>query len=410
MAEGGNYSNIDAKFYIASHRKPEEIDKNMLNGAIQLGWNVLYFSNEGWEWGAYQQFLTWQRGNDAFSDYYLFLHDDIIIKKYGFLKAFLNKIQGGFSLVGNSPTISKKEEIRSHYPEDVLWAKVNGFPIRSSQWNVVRGSCFFCTKEVAETILIKMPIKNGTDLLFANCSLRVFGGLVTDRFGERSIGYIGEKPRSSAYIDEEFRGNKQISKSARIRSLIRPYINRTMIKRILRIKKVSPIKRGMGLKINLGSGTKCLYGYFNVDIASPCAETNADIESVEFKDDSVAEVLMIHIIEHIDCVKVPSLLRKIYRWLKADCQLIVEFPGVLKVCSLVLKGKNKPEESRQSRFGIRGLYAGPTENMKGHDYHKRGWTKNNMYPILQEIGFRKIYVERPEHIDTKRGIRIVGVK
>lgn len=403
------YHKLAAKYYIASHKKPEEIDKSFLNAITRLGWNVLYFENEGWDWGAYQQFLIWQKDNDTLSDYYLFLHDDIKIKKHGFIKAFLEKIQDGVNVVGNSVSISGVRKYKMFFPEEVLWAEMKGFSIKSNEWDVVRGSCFFTTKDVVENILIEMHIRKGLDIVFANSSLRIFSGLVRDRFGDKSVGYIGDSPRSSIYIDEEHRGNRKMSLKERIKSLLHPYINRTLIKRILRFKKVAPVKSGMGLKINLGCGTQCLAGYFNVDIDSPYADQNADILQLEFDDNSVAEVLIVHVIEHIDYVKVEPLLKKIYSWLRLDGQLILEFPDLIKCCRLILKMKNKPEKIQHSPCGAQGLYGGNPKK-SAYDIHKWGWTKTTMVPLLKKTGFRKVYVERPEYYVPKRDVRIVAVK
>ena len=409
ISETRNYGNIHTKFYIASHKKQEEIDKNILNQATKLGWTTLYFSNEGWEWGAYQQFLIWQKENDIFSDYYLFLHDDITIKKNGFLKAFLDKIQDGFVLVGNSPTVSKKEKIRIYYPEDVLWAEVNGSPIKSSEWDVVRGSCFFTTKEVVKNILIKMPIKKGDNINFANCSLRLFGGLVTDTFGVDAIGYIGERPRSSLYIEEEYRGNNVVPIKKKLKSFVPSYLKTLIKKRILGWQKVDRVKKGTGLKLHLGCGKKCLPGYFNIDLDSPCADQTADILQLKFKENSIAEVLMVHVIEHIDYMEVAPFLGKIYVWLKIDGQLILEFPDIIKCCRLILKRKNRPEEIQQSYLGAQGLYGG-NPKISIHDYHKWGWAKTTMAPLLKKIGFRKVYVERANFHIAKRDTRIVAIK
>jgi hypothetical protein len=406
-----NHGDIDAEFYIVSHRTPEEIDENVLEGINQLGWNILYFSNVGWDWGAYQQFLIWQKDRDAFSDFYLFLHDDIVIKQHGFLSVFLEKIREGYVVVGNSISVSKKEDIRRLYPEDILWTAQAGFPIESPGWEVVRGSCFLTTKDVATRVLLEMPVKVGNNLAFANCSLRVFGGLVTDTFGASSITHIGNTPRTSDYIYEELRGeNVQPTSMERLKTLLRPFINRSKIKRFLRISKVSPVEQGTGLKLHLGCGEKCLYGYFNVDMASSCAELNSDINCLEFPAGSVSEVLMVHVIEHVEYFEVPRLLRKIYYWLRSEGQLILEFPDVLKVARLVLKRKNDPDQLQSSPYGIRGFYGGPVKNMSIHDYHKWGWTDKTLAPILRDAGFKRTFTERAQWHSRRRDTRVVALK
>ena len=67
------------------------------------------------------------------------------------------------------------------------------------------------------------------------------------------------------------------------------------IKRILRFKKAPSVKRGTGLKINLGCGQYPLLDYFNVDINSKHADMDANIMDVEFENNTAAQVLMIHV-------------------------------------------------------------------------------------------------------------------
>jgi hypothetical protein len=52
----------DVSLYVASHKQPDAINPSFLQGISSIGWNVLYFDNEGWDWGAYQQFIRWQIG------------------------------------------------------------------------------------------------------------------------------------------------------------------------------------------------------------------------------------------------------------------------------------------------------------------------------------------------------------
>ena len=373
--EAKHTENPEFSYFIASHKKPDDIDDSFLDMLNKSGWKILYFENEGWDWGAYQQFMVRQKETGALSDYYLFVHDDIKIKQNGFIDKFIEKVDSGCCVVGNGFHPAKKIELQKMYPEDVLWAEVNGHTINIKECFTVRGSCFFAIKDAAENILAEMPIKKAGAITFANSSLRVFAGLVTEKFGENAIGFIGDKLLSSKYISEGFRGADSMPLKTKVISKVYPYINKTVLKRILGFKKVMPVKRGFGLKLNLDCGYKPLEGYFNIDAVHPNAEMNADILELEFDENTIAEVLMVHVIEHIDRFAVEPFIKKIYGWLKTNGQLVLEFPNVEK-----------------------------------DDIHRWGWTKSNISPILKNAGFRKIYVERSEHHVAKRDTRIVAVK
>jgi len=206
MNETELYNNLEVKCYIASHKKKIEIDENIIDHFARSKWKLLYFKNEGWDWGAYQQFLIWQKNNTLFSDYYLFLHDDIEIKNSGFIKVFIEQIQNGAKVVGNGIECSSNNHWKLTHPEIISWSQANNFPIEINAWRWVRGSCFFTTRSVARDILTKMPIKKGASIRLGNWSEIIFAGLVTSKYGEKSIEYIGKSQRKSFYIEEEERG------------------------------------------------------------------------------------------------------------------------------------------------------------------------------------------------------------
>ena len=358
VEEARYYKNLKASFYIASHKTPEEIDQVNKNELKNSGCNLLHFENKGWDWGAYQQFLIWQKSNESFSDYYLFLHDDIKIKKKGFIRAFLEQIQNGAKVVGNGfPYSLPLERVWTKIsPHVFFWAKSKGFSIRSKKWRCVRGSCLFTVKEIAENILIKMPIKYGFHPGFGNWSVKIFGGLAQDLYGEKAISYLADKERKSFYIEEEYRGKSLKSSSKKFIYKAKSNIStplKTFIKKIVRRQKAPPSPSG--LKLNLGCGNRYLEGYLNIEIDSELADLKADILDLKFDKNSIAEVLMVHVIEHIEHFKARSFIEKVYNWLKDDGQLVMEFPDIIKVARCILEMQDKPDELQNSPFGIRGF-------------------------------------------------------
>lgn len=408
LEESAQYKKYKIRLFVASHKDKEVIDKGLLKRIEEMGWHVLFFDNIGWDWGSYQQLLNWQNDNTHFGDYYLFMHDDLEIKKQGFVSEFINKIKHGVKVVGNSVPIQRNIEGKSNYPEDILLAKMNGYDINVDRWDVVRGSCFFTTKEIVENILLKMPIKAGKDIFLANSSLRIFGGIVSNKYGSGAFSYLGDKPRKSRYINESLRGEGGIFTKQGIKSFLYPYINRDKVRRLLRFTKAPKIECGSGLRLNLGSGNQILKNYFNIDIAAEYADQNADILEIDFEKNTIAEVQMIHVIEHIDYAKVYPFLEKIYSWLKPSGRLVLEFPDLIKCCRFILKNKDNAEKIRYSPCATLGLYGNPRASV--YNFHKWGWTMATMGPILKKIGFKKIYIERVHFHIARRDTRIVAIK
>jgi len=420
IKEAESYKNFKAGYYIASHKKAEEIDREVREYLTKLGWKLLYFKNEGWDWGTYQQFLIWQKENENFTDFYLFLHDDIRIKRYGFIGEFLKKIKDGAKVVGNGLPYPYplEREWKEMTPHIFFWAKFKGVFISQKKWKCVRGSCFFTIKKIAEDILIKMPIKNGFHSGFGNWSVKIFGGLLKDLYGENAIKYLGNEIQNSDYIEEEYRGGNQ--KNISFKSLIITKLKKIVEDHPLLKRGVKFIIKGqkapeppMGLKINLGCGKRYLEGYLNIDVEeSKYVDLKANILSLDFEKESVSVVSLVYVIEHIDFLKVKPFLEKVYSWIKKDGQLILEFPDIIKVAKCVLKLRNNIEKLQEDSLGIRGFYGEPTMNMTIYDYHKWGWSENTIKSLLKEIGFRKIYIEKPQYHGKRvqRDSRVVAIK
>jgi hypothetical protein len=260
---------------------------------------------------------------------------------------------------------------------------------------------------------MNMPVRYGSHCGFGNWSVKIFGALVRQRYGTEAVGYLSRKIRKSRYIDEEYRGRSSealIERSIyKVKSKCPRPLKRVM-KRILKGQKSPPSPPG--LKLNLGCGDKYREGYLNIDVNSQIADIHEDILNLEFDNESVSEVLMVHVIEHIDFSLVRPFLKRLFTWLREDGLLIIEFPDVLKVARCVLQFKGDIEKLENSPFGIRGFYGEPVHNMSIHEYHKWGWTEISLKSLLGDVGFTKTYTEKPHFHGqrVKRDTRIVAIK
>jgi len=89
----------------------------------------------------------------------------------------------------------------------------------------------------------------------------------------------------------------------------------------MKIKMKKPI-----VKLNLGCGNDIRKGYVNVDQFAPEADLKWDLNQLPypFEDNSVSEIIMLHVLEHVNdpCAVVEELIRIS----KQDADIIIEVP------------------------------------------------------------------------------------
>lgn len=86
-----------------------------------------------------------------------------------------------------------------------------------------------------------------------------------------------------------------------------------------------------GLHLNLGCGHRKLAGFVNVDHFGGCApDVVADLETFPwpFDDDSVAEIVMSHVLEHLgrDTATYLGVIRELYRICRHGARLLIIVP------------------------------------------------------------------------------------
>lgn len=89
------------------------------------------------------------------------------------------------------------------------------------------------------------------------------------------------------------------------------------------------------VKLHLASGKDYREGYINVDLYqsnTDRVDLIADIRKLPFDDNSVDEILALHVIEHFDFFEGQHVLNEWYRVLKPGGLLILETPDFLETC------------------------------------------------------------------------------
>ncbi len=208
ILETNLYDNIEFNLFILSHKKEEEIQDNILNYLIKNKWQIIYQPNIGWDWGCYVQFMKWIEDQDIDKpDYLLFLHDDINIDKNGFIQEFLNKINCGYKLIGNSKPFTTINHFEKNYSDEAFILKKHRIDYEPNKIEIVRGSVFFISYNLAQQTLKNLPFQNCGTINLANRSLRMFGAIATKLIGNDKISYLSNEHFRSDYITEEMRGN-----------------------------------------------------------------------------------------------------------------------------------------------------------------------------------------------------------
>lgn len=265
------YQNIDFELFISSHKEESEISESVLSFLKKNNWNIIFFPNEGWDWGCHSEFVNYyfESGNKL-PHYFLFLHDDLKIIKNGFIGAFLNKIKEGYSVIGNSLPFSVINDYPNQFPEETYILNRNGFSTAIKNLQPVRGSAFFIDSTLVENALKNLPYQKKGPIDLANRSLRMFASIIANDFSPLKTGYLSSEHFKSDFIIEEMRGNEQSGlfflkrKVLRLRKRVKFFVEDALIYLNI-LKRLKPKDKKGKIKLNISNGTP-LSGHLNYDV------------------------------------------------------------------------------------------------------------------------------------------------
>ncbi len=182
-------------------------------------------------------------------------------------------------------------------------------------------------------------------------------------------------------------------------------------------------------RLNLGCGTDLREGYVNVDFREPCDE-KWDITQSPWpvEDDSIDEILMFDIFEHVSYLCADSVLFQTWRVLKPEGYVDIQVPD-FEHCSYAaldtgaylcnscgassnrfsfVKGKRSCCECGQSvydigRAAIQRLYGG--QDYEGN-FHFNAFTKELLVEQLKRVGFGDFEFLEKHHMWLNWSIKI----
>jgi GT2 family glycosyltransferase len=150
------------------------------------------------------------------------------------------------------------------------------------------------------------------------------------------------------------------------------------------------VKYNKHIKLNLGSGGVEIPGFLSIDKFDARANILMDIENLDLPDNSVEEIMALHIWEHLNPYHSMDNLRKWLRILKPGGKLIMEMPDVEQLC------KRFVTANTGERYGILNAVHGSvnTTGVGGPDNitspHLFSWFPDSIRDHLQNSGFVNI--------------------
>jgi hypothetical protein len=170
------------------------------------------------------------------------------------------------------------------------------------------------------------------------------------------------------------------------------------LKKLFKSRTVS-VNQGHMLKLNLGCGYDYLQGCVNIDMTK---DSLADL-IIDFKDlkskfeaNSVDEILMFHSISYLNLWEARELLEDIYKLLKKDGKIILEFPDVTKCAKTILKSReNYPDYIE----GVRAIYAFDLTYLTKRIIYQPyafGWSDWHLEMELKKIGYKNVISKDPQ--------------
>lgn len=144
------------------------------------------------------------------------------------------------------------------------------------------------------------------------------------------------------------------------------------------------------IRINLGCGDKYWPGFLNLD-------SEVDFLNLPFKDGSVHEIHLIHVLEHLDRRSIADYLVEWRRVLVDGGLLVVEVPSLTKISNLVLNGDTNPHHTVLGLLG--GVFMDNPLML-----HKWCYTNDELQQVLTDAGF-KVELRQPVFHLMKRDIR-----
>ena len=169
------------------------------------------------------------------------------------------------------------------------------------------------------------------------------------------------------------------------------------------------------LRLNLGCGDKLLSGYVNIDIVDSrlgnCPDILCDLHELIYDDNTVDEILSVHVIEHFWRWEALDLLKEWVRVLKPGGKMILECPNLIAACEELVKDPDLAlGTSKECQRTMWVLYGDPGWR-DPLMVHRWGYTPRSLALLMTEAGLQDVQQEPAQYkLREPRDMRVTGIK
>lgn len=171
------------------------------------------------------------------------------------------------------------------------------------------------------------------------------------------------------------------------------------------------------VRLHIGCGSRIFDEYINVDgeylAGTPGVIIHDITKPFPLPDNSVDEILSVHVIEHIMRDQVQEMMREWLRILKPGGFVAVEWPDFLKMCQEVVANPRSlyfDADRRLQKRTILGIFG---DNLRYPDpvmWHKWGYSVESLRYLFQSVGYSRTASEGNFHSKTANDSRVVAWK
>jgi len=171
------------------------------------------------------------------------------------------------------------------------------------------------------------------------------------------------------------------------------------------------------VRLHIGCGSRLFDGYINVDgeylRGTPGVIIHDITKPFPLPDDSVDEIICVHVIEHIMRSQGRSMLSEWLRVLRPGGFVAVEWPDFFKMCQEVVSNPDcllAGADRRLQKRTILGIYGDNERYPDPVMWHKWGYSEHSLCDLLTATGFRSARSEANLHSKTPNDSRVVAFK
>lgn len=170
------------------------------------------------------------------------------------------------------------------------------------------------------------------------------------------------------------------------------------------------------VRLHLGCGTVKLPGWINVDGEYMRHDPEVVIQDITkpfaLTDNTVDEILTVHVVEHLSRQYVMPMFREFYRICRPGGSVAMEWPDLLKMCQEVVKHPDCfwTTDKRLVKRTVSGIYGDSARYPDPTMLHKWGYSAEAMCRMLQEAGFSRTEIQPNQYGKSSIDSRVVATK